>query len=457
MNILIGTLAPVGILIAAFLGVAVILAICFRVVVSTNDVDIVQSRTKTVSYGKGQAAGNSYYAWPSWVPVVGIKVIRLPVSVFDVQLESYAAYDKGRVPFVIDIMAFFRIEDSNVAAQRVHSFPELVAQLKGILQGACRSILAKSDIEEILEERAKYGQEFTAATNKQLEQWGVVNVKNIELMDIRDTQTGKVISNIMAKKQSLVEMQSRVQVAQNMQTAQTAEIDAVREVNIRKQQAEEQVGIRTAQKEQQVGIAHQKAQQEIKEQEKITTEKEMFVQQVQNVRTAEIHREVQVVEADQERQTAVIKADGEKQKTITIAEGTLGQAKLHAEGVEVEGKARGAAEQAVLLAPVNAQITLAKEIGENPAYQTYLVSIRQIEAGQVVGIEQAKALTHADVKIISNAGTPVEGMKSVMDLLTPKGGQQIGAMLEAFKNTDVGAAVVSKLTNGHDHHEPPLG
>lgn len=87
---------------------SVLLAAMFRVVVSTNDVHIVQSVRKTTSYGKDQPTGNVYYKWPAWWPVIGVKTINLPVSVFDVSLDGYAAYDKGRVPFVIDIMAFFR-------------------------------------------------------------------------------------------------------------------------------------------------------------------------------------------------------------------------------------------------------------------------------------------------------------------------------------------------------------
>jgi flotillin len=89
---------------------------------------------------------------------------------------------------------------------------------------------------------------------------------------------------------------------------------------------------------------------------------------------------------------------------------------------------------------------LAKEIGQNEGYQQYLVTVRQIEANQLVGIEQAKALTAAQVKVIANSTGPVEGVKSVMDLFTPKGGTQLGAAVEAFKNTEAGAAIVESLT-----------
>lgn len=427
--ILLGVFAVIAFLVTAML---------FRVVVPTNSVHIVQSSNKTTSYGKDQPAGNTYYKWPSWIPRIGVKVSDFPVSVFDVTLEDYAAYDKGRVPFLVDIMAFFRIEDSNVAAQRVSSFNELVTQLEGILQGATRSILAKAEIETILEERATYGQLFTEATNEQLKSWGVVNVKNIELMDIRDAEGSNSIHNIMAMKKSAIERESRVAVAANQQAAQEAEINAKRAVSVRQQEAEEQVSIRTVEKNRKVGIADQEAIQAIKEQAKLTAEKEMAIKKVNEVRQAEITKDVNVVQADQEKQVA-----------ITKAQGSLEAAKLHAQGVEVEGRAAGEAEKAVLLAPVSAQVTLAEKIADLPKYQEYLVAIKEIEAKQAVGIEQAKALSEADIKVIANTGDAVSGVSNVMDLFTSKGGTQLGAMVEAFKQTPAGSQVVKALSNGH--------
>jgi len=423
------------------------LAASFRIVVSTNDVHIVQSVKKTTSYGKDQPTGNVYYRWPAWIPVIGVKTIVLPVSVFDVKLDSYAAYDKGRVPFIIDVMAFFRITETNMAAQRVHSYAELIEQLKGILQGACRAILAQSEIEEILEGRGKFGEMFTKEVDHNLVAWGVQTVKCIELMDIRDANGSEVIHNIMAKKKSLIERQSRIEVAENIRAAQEAEIEAKRQVELQQQDAEQQVGQRSAEKDKQVGISKQVAQQEISSQEKITAEKQMAVVNVNQVRQAEIARDVQIVVAEQTKKTQIIKAEGEKQQTITIAEGNLEQAKLQAQGVEVEGKAKGLAEQAVLMAPVNSQIALAKEIGSNQGYQLYLVQLRTIEKEEVVGVEQAKALVAAEVKIIANSGNVVEGAKTVMDLFTSKGGTQLGAMIEAFAQTPSGKEIIEKVTD----------
>lgn len=467
-----------GVLLAGGLAfLLIVLAMSFRVVVSTNDVHIVQSAKRTTSYGRGEAAGNVYWRWPSWIPIIGVKFINLPVSVFDQRIDKYHAYDKDRVPFMVDIIAFFRVTDSNLAAQRVHSFPELLTQLENILRGAIRSILATHEIHEILEGRSQFGQRFTDEVDKNLANWGVATVKTIELMDIQDAPPSKVIDNIMAKKKSAIEMESRVVVASNMREAQTKEIEAQREVELARQEATQQVGQRTAEQEKQVGIAKQVAQQEVLEAARTTAEKDMAVKQVQNVRTAEINRAVQVVQADQDKQTAVIEAEGkrqsaviaaeaiqqtrileaegQKQQTVLVSEGNLTEAKNMAVGIQAKGEAEAIALKLGEQASVAAQIALAQEIGSNAEYQHYLVSIRNIEAGQAIGIEQAKALTAAEIKIIANSGGIVEGAKSVMDLLTPKGATQVGAALEAFQNTSPEVVkAVSDLANAVTGNKP---
>lgn len=438
----------------------VFIAICFRVVVPTNSVHIVQTRKTTTSYGKDQPAGNSYFRWPSWVPIIGLRVIVLPVSVFQRKLINYAAYDVGRVPFTIDIVAFFRIFDSNVAAQRVSSFQELEGQLDAILQGAIRSILASSEIQEILQGRRQFGEMFTTEVDKQLLEWGVKDVKSIELMDVRDADGSQVIQQIMAKKKSMIEKESRIEVASNLQLAQEAEIAAKQAVLIKDQVAQQAVGVRTAEQKREVEVANQQAMQTIQEQAKVTTEKEMNVLQVKDVRAAEIaksvaevqaaqNKRVAVVAAEQTKEVAIVEAEGQKQSTVTIAEGNLEQAKRNAEGIKVEGEAKGAAEQAILMAPVNTQIELAREIGTNEGYQRYLVTIRQVEANQAVGVEQAKAIGHADMKVIVNSGNTTDGVTNAMQLLTPKGGLQLGAMLEALQQTPVGEAIVKTVTGAN--------
>jgi flotillin len=430
--------------------VAVLAAFTFwvltlRRVVSTNEVHIIQSSKRTVSYGKDQDSGNTYYEWPSWIPVIGINVIKLPVSVFSLRLKDYEAYDSGRLPFVLDLEAFFRIENSNISAQRVFSFQELNGQLTSILQGAARTILASKTIEEIMQGRSEFGDAFTKEVNEQLKAWGVTTVKNIELMDIRDSRDSQVIQNIMDKKKSEIEKESRIVVAENLKAAQNAEIDAQREVEINQQLALQQVGIKTAEKDKAVGIANEKSQQEIKMQQKITTEKSMEVARVESVKSAEIAKDVNIVKAEEQRQTEIVKAEGEKQKTVLIAEGTLEAQRREAEGLLVNGQAKAEAEKLLQLAPVEAQIVLAKEIGENQSYQQYLITIRQVEAHQAIGVEQARALDKADIKVIANSGTVTGGISSLGELFTSQGGTNMGAALEGLAQSEIGKQLLDKF------------
>jgi flotillin len=416
-----------------------------RRVVSTNEVHIIQSAKQTVSFGKDQESGNTYYEWPSWIPIIGINVIKLPVSVFSLRLKDYEAYDSGRLPFILDLEAFFRIENSNIAAQRVANFSELSNQLTSILQGAARTILASKAIEEIMQGRSEFGDLFTKEVNEQLKAWGVTTVKNIELMDIRDSRESQVIQNIMEKKKSEIEKESRIVVAANKKAAQNAEIDARREVELNQQVAAEQVGIRTAEKDKAVGIANEKSQQDIKAQQKLTTEKAMEVQRVENVKSAEIAKDVNIVKAEEQKQTDVIQAEGQKQKTVLIAEGQLEAQRREAEATLAKGQATAEAEKLLQLAPVEAQIVLAKEIGENQSYQQYLITIRQVEANQAIGVEQAKSLEKANIKVIANSGTVSGGISSLGDLFTSQGGTNVGAALEGLAQSEVGKQLLDKF------------
>ena len=164
------------------------------------------------------------------------------------------------------------------------------------------------------------------------------------------------------------------------------------------------------------------------------------------VKQADIDKEVEVVKAEQQKQTTVIKAEGQKQTTVIVAEGDLEATTNRSKGITLEGTAKAEAEKAMQLAPVEAQIELAKEIGSNKQYQDYLITIRKVEASQAIGIEQAAALKTAQIKVITNSGTPGAGLNNVMDMFSAQGGTEIAAMMEALSNSDKGAALVNKLT-----------
>lgn len=442
--------------------------LALRIVVPTNMVHIVQSSKYTTPFGKGQDAGNTYYKWPSWIPIFGVVVAQFPESVFDIYLDKYEAYDMGRLPFLVDIKAFFRVDDSTTAAQRVASFHELREQLTAVVQGAVRRILGTNNLEHIMQDRSKLAAEFTEEVNSQLTEWGVKTVKSIEFMNIQDKHDSHVIENIMAKEKSRIDKESRIIVAANQQEAQMREIDAKRTIDVQRQDAEQQIGIRTAEKLKTVGIAEEQAKQQVQVEAKTTAERDLDVAKVQQVRSADIAKEVAVVHAQQESEVTIVKAEASKkamvisaeaqktnailnaeankQTTQLVAEGALAAAKNEATGIEAVGKAKAAAEAALLMAPVTAQITLAEKIGQDESYQKYLVTIRQVEASQAVGTAMANAMVGADMKIIANGGDIQSGAANLMDMFTTtKGGTGVASMLAAMSATPEGAAMVNRV------------
>ena len=410
-----------------------------------------------------------------------------------IELDNYQAYDIGKVPFVVDVKAWFRVEEPNTAGQRISNFTELRTQLDDILRGAIRKILASSDVEEIMAGRGKFWWEFKSEVESQAKAFWVTT-ENIELMDIRDPddKSSTVIENIMEKKKSLIEKQSRMEVAINQKDAEIAEIQARKEADIQDQEALKLVWEKTAEKEKFIGIANEKTKQDVASEAKITKEKDMEVLRVQDVKTAEISKQVEIVRAEEIKQTIIIEAEWKKQQKIIDAEGQKQQMIIDAEGskqeditiaewektkmerlaeweqaqiekvaegqknaelnraqgIEAVGKADAEARRLMELAPVMAQIELAKEIWSNSNYMEYLLWVDGIQAGQIVGVAKADALKESDLKVIANGqwdGSVDGGLNGIMDIFTGKGGSNLGTMLETLKNTPAGEQLLEKL------------
>lgn len=441
-----------------------------RRIVPTNVVHIVQRGNKTVSYGVGKES-NVYYEFPKWLPKFGVEVRELPVSNFGVDLPKYSAYDKDRVPFEVDVKAFFHIADTNKAAEKVASFDDLLVQLNNVVQGAVRSILAKSKLEQIMEERSMFGQLFTDAVKDDLKSWGVEPIKSIELMDVRDAQGSNVIHQIMAKRISAIDMESRTEVAKNTKSAEQAELEARKEVALTAAETEriageaqaksaQAIGIAQAESVKNRGIAEQTSLSEIAKAEKLTAEQKMEVVKVNQIRQAEIDKENAIIQTEQQKRQIEIEAEANKFKVETEAKAQLEAKKKEAEAIKTVGeaqadiiKAQGLSEaeakKQMELANVTAQTTLAKEIGENESYQNYLIKIREIEiSGEVNKVQfesLATALNGADLKLLVNSGDVHSGLGKFSDLLSSKGASATNGLFEGLKQTAEGAALLALL------------
>jgi flotillin len=458
---------------------ALIYVLSLRRIVPTNVVHIVQRGEKTVSYGIGKGT-NVYYEFPSWIPKLGVVVRVLPVSNFDIDLFKYSAYDKDRVPFVVDVKAFFHISDTNKAAEKVESFEEMKQQLVNVVQGAVRSILAKSKLEEIMEERSIFGDKFTENVKADLQNWGVEPIKNIELMDVRDADGSNVIHQIMAKRISAIDMESRSEVAKNRQAAEQAELEAEQSINVTRAETDriaeeasaksmQAIGIAKAEAKMKAGIADQEAVTEIAKAERNTAEQKMEVVKVNAIRQAEIDKDSAIINQEKIKRQTEIEAEATKFQIETEAAAKLNARTKEAEAIKIVGqseaeviKAKGMSEaeskKQMELANVTAQTTLAEKIGENESYQSYLIKIREIEVtGEVNKVQYTSlstALNGADLKLLVNSGDVHSGLNRFSDILSSKGGAATNGLIEGLKQTPAGAGLVTLLENLNKQNQP---
>ena len=204
-------------------------------------------------------------------------------------------------------------------------------------------------------------------------------------------------------------------------------------------------------------MANEKAKQEVQAQVKLTTEKEMEVEKVRAVQTAEIEKQANIVTAQGQKQVvsinveaSIAKAEGDKQVVILNAEANKTQLERKAEadltiaqngakGIQATGEAKAMAEKLAQSASVQAQIDLAKEIGENEGYQNFLLKQKEIEANAQIGIEQAKNLSGADIKIFANSGSVTDGVNQARGIFNAKNSFDVASALEAFISTPIGS------------------
>ncbi len=463
-----------------------------RRIVPTNVVHILQRGKNTVSYGVGKG-DNVYYAFPAWLPIIGISVREMPVSNFDIDLHEYSAYDVDRVPFLVDAKAFFHIADTNKAAEKVESFSQLKEQLENVVKGAVRSILAQHTLNDIMEKRGIFGEQFTQSVNTDLQQWGVEAIKNIELMDIRDAKDSTVIKQVMAKKMSAIDAESRTEIANNKMKAENAELDSKRLIAIKAADTDKMMGEARALSKQAVaiadakadevsGIASQEAAAKIAESQKGTTEKQMEVERTKQTQLANIAKEKAIIESKQAAEQMQITAeaakkqleiqtnaskmkvetDAEARKVATEkdagallikqeaeAKGKSAVGKAEADVILAKGNSEAEAKKNMELARVTAETTLAEKIGKDKDYQAYLIKIKEVEVSQVIGVEQAKsigtAMQKAEVKLLVNTGDINNGMGQIGRLFSSKGASQMSGFMETLAQSEEGKVLLDIL------------
>jgi flotillin len=79
-----------------------------------------------------------------------------------------------------------------------------------------------------------------------------------------------------------------------------------------------------------------------------------------------------------------------------------------------------------------------------------LIEQRKVEAMERIGVEQAKNLENADIKIFANGNSIQDGVSNASKLISSNTGFNMGGMLEAFANTPIGKQIIDKFTESKE-------
>ena len=168
---------------------------------------------------------------------------------------------------------------------------------------------------------------------------------------------------------------------------------------MRESAAAEAIGVRDREKEERVYVSQQKVAQE-----------EMEVQKIRQVRAAEIERDAAIERAQGERQAVILRREAE-------AEGTKAVGLAEAEVTRNKGLAEAEA--------------IAKRVEALNCLQEEGQTFRTIEKDERVGMELAKALQQADLKLVSTGE-----IDRFLDLFSADGGARLGAFLASLRQVE---------------------
>ena len=427
----------IGIVVVLLVLLGIIALALFRIV-KPSEAHLVVSLTKKMVCSSDPKVQKNAKAWYFAIPI--IRTIRkIDVTTKEI-IDQQETYEKGQARYKVRTSLKYRVEDVETAAETFHTDEALREQLKEVLRAGVRAITVKYDVKQARAEKKTIDKEIKEEIEDDLSKWGLKLV-NFQLVDFEDTDDSHIISDISRVREKEIEATRREQNAEKDKVARMKEAEA-----------DEKAQEREIERNKVVGERQQTMKQKIAEQEKLAREKEYEVKRVEIVKAQEIDKERAKVEAEQKKIVAVIEAEQRREAEKIIKEqkqleGQGDRVKLEEQAIGEAAKAKqdGLAEAAAIeakgLAEAKAKDALQKALNQfkDEAIRA-LVAEKIVAMQRDVGIEGAKALSQADIKMLVSGG---DGSKEAFD---------VGKLLESLSvaNGSMADSVLNRLARPND-------
>lgn len=364
----------------------------------------------------------TYFAIPP-IPFIGRQVRVMDVTIKELIVKQ-ETYEKGQARYRVSSSLKYRITDVVRAAETFVNDEELQKQLEEIVRASVRAITVKYNVVDARANKQTMSSEITKEIADDLKQWGL-SLVNFVLVDFQDTEDSQIISNISRRREVEIESETRELNAEKIKQARVKE--AVADQNAREQEIK---------RDEVVAMKEENKKQKISEQEKLAEEKRLEVTKVQEVTTAEIERQKQLIIARQQQEVEEINKERKRLEGEGDRDRAIQQAKGDAAPILERGLAEAQAKDAL-------QEALNKFSDE--AIRA-LVAEQIVDMQKQVGIETARALKNADVRLFAGGNSTQSGF-------------DLGSIVSAASasNDSTAAAVINRLARPNDLGLAALG
>lgn len=404
----------------------IIIMIAWYRIVDPSEAHLVATPTGKFVASSDEKVGEKriYFAIPNWIPFFGRSIRIMDVTIKEIPMEQ-ETIEKNQARYSVRSSTKFRISDVKTAAETFISDTELVEQLKEIVRAGVRAITVQYDVIDARAKKREIEEKIREEIVDDLNKWGL-NLINFQLVEFKDTPDSKIISNI--SKRSEVEIESRTR-------EQNAE--KIKQARMKEAESDEKAQSREIERDRVVGEQNQIKEQKIAEKEKTAEEKRFEVVRVQTIKQAEIDREKAIVEANQAKDTENIIMEQKRLEGVGDRKRAEEQAKGEAAPIREKGFAEAEAKE---------KLQAALNKFKDEAIRA-LIAEKVVAMQENVGVEAAKALSNADMKIFAGGGK--DGEQS-FDL-----GKMITSMSVA--NDSTADAVLNKIARPNDLGLSALG
>ncbi len=424
LEILVGVAVAVGVLVALF--------IATYKVVEPNQAHVVvfMGRGRKIYAPLETKDGKRHKSAYFFVPLL-MKRFVLPLTNVKMAINDIHLNDKMVAPFICDVIAWVRVLDPILAAERLdltHQlgvFGSLHEDLVNIVQAIARAVAMKQEVLDIMRDRQTFANSMSNEVNGLMGKWGVELV-NLEVNDIRDDgQKGsEVIANYESMRKVQVNAAARKEIAERDREATVAEQENRQKSEIATAEAEENFTKRQIEKDKQIGITQQAKEMAIAEETEKANAQKVRAARTFTVGSAEVERDATIQKANGEAEAIRIK--GEKQANV----------------VKLTGEAEGAAIQARGFAEAAAKDKMAEALKKFNESGTVIEKIRAwIEVQKAMWQAHAMVAQNAQIKIVnSGKGGSILGFP-----LNAETGADLGQMVEGMGGIDKAIAAIGNL------------